>query len=81
MGFDRKNPTKVVADATPAGLGVVLIQWQKEAPCIICSVSKSLTDEKKKCYCHTECEALRLVKTRGKFTETGFQKGLQGRQG
>ena len=38
--FDRKNPTKVVADATPAGLGVVLIQWQKEGPC--------LTDEKKK---------------------------------
>ena len=58
--FDLKYPTKVVADASPVGLGAVLVQIQEDGPRIISYASRSLTDVEKR-YCQTEREALSLV--------------------
>jgi len=58
--FDLKYPTKVIADASPVGLGAVLVQIQEDGPRIICYASRSLTNVEQR-YCQTEREALSLV--------------------
>ena len=58
--FDKEAPTQVIADASPVGLGAVLVQTQKGMPIPVCSVSRSLTDCEQR-YSQTESEALGLV--------------------
>lgn len=61
--YDKTDRTRVIADASPVGLGAVLIQFNKETPSqprAISYASKSLTEAEKR-YCQTEKEALALV--------------------
>lgn len=59
--FDRKDKTKLIVDASPEGLGAVLVQENTEGQNrIISFASKSLTDLEKK-YFQTEREALAIV--------------------
>lgn len=58
--YNPEDKTQVVADASPVGLGAVLIQIGSNAPRIIAYGNKSLTDCEKR-YCQTEKEALALV--------------------
>lgn len=59
--YDPADRTQVIADASPVGLGAVLIQFDsKDRPRIIAFGNKSLTDPEKR-YCQTEKEALGLV--------------------
>ncbi|XP_055585172.1 uncharacterized protein K02A2.6-like [Uranotaenia lowii] len=58
--FDPKLSTRVVADASPVGLGAVLIQFFEGQPRAVCFASKSLTDTEKR-YAQTEKEALALA--------------------
>ena len=64
--FDKQAPTKVIADASPVGLGAVLIQEQNGSHVPICYASRSLTECEKK-YSQTEREALGLVWACEKF--------------
>lgn len=58
--YDPKDRTQIIADASPVGLGAVLIQYDETGPRIIAFGNKSLTDVEKR-YCQTEKEALALV--------------------
>lgn len=58
--YDPKDKTIVIADASPVGLGAVLIQSDNNGPRVIAYGNKSLTDVEKR-YCQTEKEALALV--------------------
>jgi hypothetical protein len=58
--FDVNAETQVIADASPVGLGAVLIQKQGEFHRIICYASRSLSDIERR-YSQTEKEALGLV--------------------
>lgn len=58
--YDPSDRTQVIADASPVGLGAVLVQFDKEGPRIIAYGNKSLTDVEKR-YCQTEKEALAIV--------------------
>ncbi|XP_055527961.1 uncharacterized protein K02A2.6-like [Wyeomyia smithii] len=59
--FDPKDVTILVADASPSGLGAVLMQEDSlKVRRVIAYASKSLTDLERK-YFHTEKEALALV--------------------
>ncbi|XP_061506861.1 uncharacterized protein K02A2.6-like [Anopheles gambiae] len=58
--FDPHLKTRVVADASPVGLGAVLLQFQNEQPKVIAYASKSLTSTEQR-YAQTEKEALALV--------------------
>lgn len=58
--FDVSDRTQLVADASPVGLGAVLIQINKTGPRIIAYASKSLSDVEKR-YAQIEKEALALV--------------------
>lgn len=59
--FDRNDKTKLIVDASPDGLGAVLLQESKEGQNrIISFASKSLTDLERK-YFQTEREALAIV--------------------
>ncbi|XP_021351252.1 uncharacterized protein K02A2.6-like [Mizuhopecten yessoensis] len=58
--FDPKAKTQVIADASPVGLGGVLVQEQDNHTRVICYASRSLTDIERK-YSQTEKEALGLV--------------------
>lgn len=58
--YDPDDRTQVIADASPVGLGAVLIQYDSTGPRIIAFGNKSLTDVEKR-YCQTEKEALALV--------------------
>jgi len=58
--FNKSASTKVIADASPVGLGAVLMQNQSRAWVPICYVSRSLTDCERR-YSQTEKEALALV--------------------
>ncbi|XP_026743690.1 uncharacterized protein K02A2.6-like [Trichoplusia ni] len=61
LGFyDPLDRTQVIADASPVGLGAVLIQIDTQGPRIIAFGHKSLSDVEKR-YCQTEKEALALV--------------------
>ena len=58
--FDPKAITKVIADASPSGLGAVLVQQQGKDQRVIFYASRSLTDVERR-YSQTEKEALALV--------------------
>lgn len=58
--FDVVDRTQVIADASPVGLGAVLIQINDRGPRIITYASRSLSDVEKR-YAQTEKEALALV--------------------
>lgn len=58
--YDPNDKTTVMADASPVGLGAVLIQSDNNGPRVIAYGNKSLTDVEKR-YCQTEKEALALV--------------------
>lgn len=58
--YDVNDRTQVIADASPVGLGAVLIQFKKSEPRIISFANRSLTAPEKN-YAQTEKEALALV--------------------
>ncbi|XP_061713508.1 uncharacterized protein K02A2.6-like [Cydia pomonella] len=58
--YNPADRTQIVADASPVGLGALLIQIDRNGPRIIAFGNKSLTDCEKR-YCQTEKEALALV--------------------
>lgn len=61
LGFyDPRAKTQVMADASPVGLGAVLVQHGATGPRIIAYGNKSLSEVEKR-YCQTEKEALALV--------------------
>lgn len=61
LGYYNVNDrTQLYADASPVGLGAVLIQFNDAGPRVISYASKSLSDTEKR-YCQTEKEALALV--------------------
>lgn len=61
LGFyDIKDRTQLYADASPYGLGAVLIQINAKGPRVISYAAKSLSETEKR-YCQTEKEALALV--------------------
>lgn len=61
LGFyNVKDKTQLYADASPVGLGAVLIQFSAGQPRIISYASKSLSETEMR-YCQTEKEALALV--------------------
>jgi len=58
--YDKFAPIKVIADASPVGLGAVLVQDQNGSMVPVCYASRSLTDCERR-YSQTEKEALSLV--------------------
>ena len=58
--FDKNAPTKIITDASPVGLGVVLVQEQDGAWTSVCYASRSLTGCEQR-YSQTEKEALGVV--------------------
>lgn len=61
LGYYSVNDrTQLYADASPVGLGAVLVQINENGPRIIAYASKSLSETEKR-YCQTEKEALALV--------------------
>lgn len=58
--FDRQAETYVISDASPVGLGAVLVQKKEGENRVIAYASRSLTDVEKR-YSQTEKEALGLV--------------------
>ena len=58
--FDVSDRTQLVADASPVGLGAVLIQINEQGPRVIAYASKSLSDVERR-YAQIEKEALALV--------------------
>ena len=58
--FDKNAPTKVIADASPVGLGTVLVQEQREELRVISYASRSLSDTEHR-YFQTQKEALAIV--------------------
>lgn len=58
--YNLSDQTQVIANASPVGLGAVLVQIDTEGPRVIAYGHKALTDCEKR-YCQTEKEALALV--------------------
>ena len=58
--FDSAATTRVITDASPVGLGAILLQEQNGEERVICFASRSLTDVEKH-YLQTEKEALGTV--------------------
>lgn len=58
--YDPKAKTIVITDASPVGLGAVLVQEQDNERRIICYASRTLSDVEKR-YSQTEKEALGIV--------------------
>lgn len=58
--FDVSDRTQIYADASPVGLGAVLIQFKNSEPRVISYASRSLTATERR-YAQTEKEALALV--------------------
>ncbi|XP_055698689.1 uncharacterized protein K02A2.6-like [Phlebotomus papatasi] len=61
--FRNERRTRIVVDASPVGLGAVLIQYQDDTddkPLVIAYASRSLSDTERR-YCQTEKEALAAV--------------------
>ena len=69
--FDPQAPTRIFADASPVGLGAVLIQTQVAVEKPIYYASRSLTDVEQR-YSQTEIEALALVWACERFHQYTF---------
>ncbi|XP_055714231.1 uncharacterized protein K02A2.6-like [Phlebotomus papatasi] len=67
--FDNGRRTRVIADASPVGIGAVLVQFDGDntTPQVIAYASKSLSKTEQR-YCQTEREALALVWAVEKFS-------------
>ena len=74
--FDIRAPTKVIADASPVGLGAVLIQEQSEGPVVVNYASRSLWNTERQ-YSQTEKEALGLVWACKKFHPLSLLESLE----
>lgn len=64
--FDRKAKTKIITDASPVGVGAVLVQEQKGQNRVICYASRGLSDVERR-YSQAEREALAIVWACEKF--------------
>lgn len=64
--FDPQDKTQIIADASPTGLGAVLVQIKDNIPRVIYYASRSLSQLEMK-YCQSEKEALALVWSVEKF--------------
>ena len=64
--FDRNAKTKIIADASPVGLGAVLVQEHNGENRVICYASRGLSEVERR-YSQTEREALGLVWACEKF--------------
>ena len=58
--FDRESHTQIIADASPVGLGAVLIQERNGERRAVCYASRTLSSVERR-YSQTEREALALV--------------------
>lgn len=58
--FNPKDDIVLIVDASPVGLGAVLVQLEKEKERVISFASKSLSEVERR-YCQTEREALGIV--------------------
>ena len=58
--FDKEAHTRVIADASPVGLGAVLVQEKNGVGRAVCYASRSLSSVERR-YSQTEKEALALV--------------------
>ena len=58
--FDRTSRTKIITDASPVGLGAILLQEQKGENRVISYASRGLSDVKRR-YSQTENEAQGIV--------------------
>ena len=58
--FDKEAHTRVIADASPVGLGAVLVQETNGVGRAVCHASRSLTSVERR-YSQTEKEALALL--------------------
>ena len=58
--FDRDAKTKIISDASPVGLGAILLQEHKGDDRVICYACRGLTDIER-LYSQTEREALAVV--------------------
>lgn len=58
--FDTKAETRIIADASPVGLGAILLQKQKGENRVVYYASRSLSDVERR-YSQTEKEALALI--------------------
>lgn len=58
--FDIEKETILYTDASPFGLGAILIQYHGDTPRVICYISRTLTDVETR-YMQTEREALAIV--------------------
>ncbi|XP_055604348.1 uncharacterized protein K02A2.6-like [Uranotaenia lowii] len=75
--FDNVRRTRIVTDASPVGLGAVLLQFEGQSdtvPIVISYASKSLSQTERR-YCQTEKEALAIV-----WGIEKFQLFLHGRE-
>ena len=74
--FDINAQTQVIADASPVGLGAVLVQEQNGESCVICYASRSLSDVEKR-YSQTEKGVLGLVWACERFNMYLYQSGTK----
>jgi hypothetical protein len=58
--YDMTAPLQVIVDASPVGLGAVMVQLKSEGPRVVKYISKALTEVEKR-YSQTEKEALAIV--------------------
>ncbi|CAB4011800.1 Hypothetical predicted protein [Paramuricea clavata] len=70
--FDRDAKTKIVCDASPVGLGAILLQEHKGEDRVICYASRGLTEVEGR-YSQTEQEPLAVVWSCERFYFYGRQ--------
>jgi hypothetical protein len=58
--FDIIAPIQLIVDASPVGLGAVMVQFKPEGPRVVTYISRALTDVEKR-YSQAEKEALGIV--------------------